>query len=93
MVYAFIALKSSCEGMLGARTLMIIGRVKWFNNAKGYGFIELEQGRDIFVHYSVIETMGYRSLQEGQQVSFELAYGPKGEHAARVMPPVGLGLV
>ena len=67
---------------------MMMGKVKWFNDAKGYGFIELEQGRDVFVHYSVIETDGYRSLQEGQQVAFELAHGPKGDHAVRVTPPL-----
>ena len=56
---------------------MIMGRVKWFNDAKGYGFIELEQGRDVFVHYSVIETDGYRSLREGQDVVFEIEAGPR----------------
>ena len=66
---------------------MMMGKVKWFNDAKGYGFIEMEQGRDVFVHYSVIEADGYRSLQEGQQVHFSLERGPKGEHAVRVVPP------
>jgi CspA family cold shock protein len=60
------------------------GKVKWFNNAKGYGFIQLDQGRDVFVHYSVIRTEGYKSLKEGQDVVFELANGPKGEHATFV---------
>ena len=60
------------------------GKVKWFNDAKGYGFIEIEQGRDIFVHYSVILTEGYKSLKEGQQVDFEVASGPKGELATWV---------
>jgi CspA family cold shock protein len=60
------------------------GKVKWFNDAKGYGFIELEQGRDVFVHYSVIQSEGYKSLKEGQEVDFELTKGPKGEHAAWV---------
>ena len=66
---------------------MITGRVKWFNDAKGYGFIEMEQGHDVFVHYSAIEADGYRSLREGQDVVFELKQGPKGEHAVRVVPP------
>jgi CspA family cold shock protein len=66
---------------------MILGKVKWFNASKGYGFIEMEQGRDIFVHYSVIDFPGYKSLQEGQQVVFELARGPKGEHAVFVRTP------
>ena len=64
---------------------MITGKVKWFNDAKGYGFIELEQGRDVFVHYSVIEADGYKSLREGQEVLFELQQGPKGDHATRVL--------
>ena len=64
---------------------MIAGKVKWFNDAKGYGFIELEQGRDVFVHYSVIEADGYKSLREGQQVKFELETGPKGAHATKVV--------
>ncbi len=69
---------------------MISGKVKWFNAAKGYGFIKLAQGStaqdgDIFVHYSVIETDGYRSLHEGQDVEFELECGPKGDHATKVV--------
>jgi CspA family cold shock protein len=60
------------------------GKVKWFNNAKGYGFIQLDQGRDVFVHYSVIKTEGYKSLKEGQDVIFEMESGPKGEHATYV---------
>jgi CspA family cold shock protein len=64
---------------------MITGKVKWFNDAKGYGFIELEQGRDVFVHYSVIDSQGYKSLREGQEVIFELESGPKGDHATRVV--------
>ena len=55
----------------------MIGKVKWFNDAKGYGFIEFEQGRDVFVHYSVIQTEGYRSLKEGQEVAFEISKGPQ----------------
>ncbi len=60
------------------------GKVKWFNDTKGYGFIQLDGGRDVFVHYSVIEADGYKSLKEGQEVDFELSKGPKGEHAAWV---------
>jgi len=62
------------------------GKVKWFNNAKGYGFIEQEGGTDVFVHYSAIEGSGYRSLEEGQQVEFEITQGPKGPQAANVRP-------
>jgi cold shock protein len=60
------------------------GKVKWFNNAKGYGFIQLDHGRDVFVHYSVIKSNGYKSLKEGQDVVFEMESGPKGEHAVSV---------
>ena len=64
---------------------MISGKVKWFNDTKGYGFIVLTQGKDVFVHYSVIEADGYRSLREGQEVAFELECGPKGDHATKVI--------
>ena len=57
---------------------MSIGRVKWFSDAKGYGFIETEEGRDVFVHYSAIEAGGYRTLEEGARVSFLVKKGPKG---------------
>jgi CspA family cold shock protein len=60
------------------------GKVKWFNNAKGYGFIEQDGGSDVFVHYSAIQGSGYRSLEEGQQVEFEISQGPKGPQAANV---------
>lgn len=61
------------------------GRVKWFNDGKGYGFIEPEDGtQDIFVHYSAITGEGYRSLTEGQEVSFEIAAGDKGPSATNV---------
>jgi len=60
------------------------GTVKWFNNAKGYGFIGRESGADVFVHYSAITAEGYKSLQEGDQVEFEIAQGPKGPQAANV---------
>ncbi len=64
---------------------MITGKVKWFNDAKGYGFIDLGQGKDVFVHYSAIESQGYRSLREGQAVEFVLEQGPKGDHAVKVV--------
>ena len=60
------------------------GTVKWFNNAKGYGFIGRENGPDVFVHYSSITAEGYKSLQEGDQVEFEIAQGQKGPQAANV---------
>ena len=63
---------------------MADGIVKWFNNAKGWGFIRCEEGPDIFVHYSQIEGDGFRSLREGDTVEFELKDGPRGQFAERV---------
>jgi len=62
----------------------ITGTVKWFNGSKGYGFIEREGGADVFVHFSAIQSDGFRSLEEGQQVEFEIEEGPKGLQAANV---------
>ena len=62
------------------------GKVKWFNNTKGYGFIAREDGPDVFVHYSAIRAEGYRTLDEGQEVEFEIKEGPKGPQAENVMP-------
>lgn len=61
-----------------------IGTVKWFNNGKGYGFIEREEGEDIFVHFSSIQGDGYRTLEEGQKVEFAVEQGPKGLQASDV---------
>ena len=63
---------------------MANGKVKWFNTAKGFGFIEREDGPDVFVHYSAIEGSGFRTLAENDQVEFEVAEGPKGLHATNV---------
>jgi len=60
------------------------GKVKWFNNSKGYGFIGRDEGPDVFVHYSAIVGEGYRTLQEGDTVEFEITQGPKGPQAANV---------
>lgn len=66
---------------------MQYGTVKWFNDAKGFGFIAPEDGSaDVFVHYSAIASKGFRSLQEGQRVSYEVTQGPKGAQAAGVQP-------
>jgi len=64
---------------------MAIGRVKWFNDSKGYGFIEQEGGDDVFVHYSAVQGEGFKTLVEGQEVEFEVVQGPKGLQAANVM--------
>jgi CspA family cold shock protein len=62
----------------------ITGTVKWFNGDKGFGFIEREGGKDVFVHYSAIQGAGFRNLQEGQKVEFDVEQGPKGPQASNV---------
>ena len=64
---------------------MAVGTVKWFNDSKGYGFIEQEGGPDVFVHYSAIRGGGFRSLGEGDRVEFEVTRGPKGDQASNVV--------
>ena len=63
---------------------MLNGKVKWFNNAKGYGFIEVEGHKDVFVHYSAVQLEGFRTLAEGQEVTLEIVEGNKGPQAAQV---------
>jgi CspA family cold shock protein len=63
---------------------MVQGTVKWFNGQKGYGFITQDDGQDVFVHYSAINGQGFRSLEEGQRVEFEITQGAKGLQAANV---------
>jgi len=63
----------------------LIGTVKWFNSGKGYGFIEREDGPDVFVHYSAIAGEGFKTLEEGQRVEFEIEDGPKGPQATQVI--------
>jgi CspA family cold shock protein len=67
-------------------TPMETGTVKWFNDAKGFGFISRQSGEDVFVHFSAIQAGGFRSLQEGQQVQFDVTKGPKGLQAENVKP-------
>lgn len=64
---------------------MANGKVKWFNNAKGYGFIEKDDGGDVFVHYSAIQGEGYKTLNEGEMVEFEISQGEKGPQAVNVL--------
>jgi CspA family cold shock protein len=63
------------------------GTVKWFNDAKGFGFIAQEGGKDVFVHFSAITGSGFRSLAEGEEVEFDIVEGPKGLQAANVKKP------
>jgi CspA family cold shock protein len=66
---------------------MATGTVKWFNDAKGFGFITPDEGgEDLFAHFSAIEMSGFKSLKEGQKVQFEVVQGPKGKQAARIQP-------
>lgn len=64
---------------------MVTGTVKWFSNQKGYGFITPESGSDVFVHHTAIQGDGYKTLDEGQKVEFEITRGPKGEQATNVV--------
>jgi cold shock protein len=73
-----ISIKKECSNT------METGTVKWFNDAKGYGFISRQNGEDVFVHFSAIQANGFRSLQEGQQVQFDVVKGPKGWQAENV---------
>ncbi len=66
---------------------MATGKVKWFNDSKGFGFIEQENGEDVFVHYSAISMDGFKTLKEGQLVEFNIVDGPKGPQASDVMVP------
>ncbi len=63
----------------------VTGTVKWFNNTKGYGFLARDNGPDVFVHFSAIQSTGYRTLEEGQKVEFTIEKGPKGLQAANVI--------
>src|SRR5947209_1358235 len=82
--------RSACEALdqsLGERVVKEKGIVKWFNAAKGYGFIQRSDGDDVFVHFSAIQMNGYRTLDEGAEVEFEVTRGPKGLQAENVMRP------
>ena len=70
---------------LGGKMNMQNGKVKWFNNEKGFGFIEVEGGDDVFVHFTAIQGDGFKSLEEGQEVSFEIVEGNRGPQASNVV--------
>jgi cold shock protein len=83
---AFLVAKSHLMNNLGAVSVSREqGTVKWFNAAKGYGFIQRQSGEDVFVHFSAIQSEGYKSLNEGQAVEFEVKQGPKGLQAENVV--------
>jgi CspA family cold shock protein len=83
---AFRVAKSHLMNNLGAVSVSREqGTVKWFNAAKGYGFIQRQSGEDVFVHFSAIQSEGYKSLNEGQAVEFEVKQGPKGLQAENVV--------
>jgi cold shock protein len=82
--YAYITFFSS-KGAANIMSERVQGTVKWFNAGKGYGFISRDGGDDVFVHYSAIESAGYRSLDEGQRVEFSVEHGPKGLQARNVV--------
>lgn len=73
-----------CLERLRRKLNMQNGKVKWFNNEKGFGFIEVEGGDDVFVHFTAIQGDGFKSLEEGQEVSFEIVEGNRGPQAANV---------
>jgi len=75
-----------CYDRVNGRRIQAVpkGKVKWFDNKKGYGFITPEDGKDVFVHHTAIQGDGYKTLEEGQEVEFEIVQGPKGEQAANV---------
>jgi cold shock protein len=91
--YTFFAGHWNCDGIVifpairekvRVRVERLKGTVKWFNNAKGYGFLGRDDGPDVFIHYSSITTEGYKSLQAGDKVEFEIVQGQKGPQAANV---------
>jgi CspA family cold shock protein len=67
------------------RNVLMLGRVKWFDQKKGYGFIEHEGGKDVFVHFSAIQGEGFKTLEEGEEVDFEIVEGERGPQAANVV--------
>ena len=82
-----VPVRAAQQQRLGELVVREKGIVKWFNAAKGYGFIQRSNGDDVFVHFSAIQMNGYRTLEEGSEVEFEVKRGPKGLQAENVMKP------
>ncbi len=80
-----MAVAGSCFSFQEERLSMSVGKVKWFNEVKGYGFVTMEDGKDVFVHYSAIKGDGFRTLNENDEVEFEITDGPKGPQAINVV--------
>lgn len=79
-----LSLRIKSDKVIGGIRNMAVGKVKWFSAEKGYGFIAREEGDDVFVHFSAIQSDGYKTLDEGQQVSFDIIEGERGPQAANV---------
>ena len=79
-----VSLRIKSDKVIGGIMNMAVGKVKWFSAEKGYGFIAREEGDDVFVHFSAIQSDGYKTLDEGQQVSFDIIEGERGPQAANV---------
>ena len=79
-----VSLRIKSDKVIGGIRNMAVGKVKWFSAEKGYGFIAREEGDDVFVHFSAIQSDGYKTLDEGQQVSFDIIEGERGPQAANV---------
>jgi len=79
-------IRNTPDQLLQWSIFMSVGKVKWFNESKGYGFIESENGQDLFVHFSEIQGEGFKTLHEGQTVEFQESMGQKGPQASKVIP-------
>jgi cold shock protein len=85
IVVIFSRYNALFSGVILGGNFLMQGKVKWFNPEKGYGFIEVEEGKDVFVHYSEIQDEGFKTLEEGQEVEFEIVEGNRGPQAANVV--------
>ncbi len=82
----FLGSTTRFQGKSKEGTAMAIGKIKWFSDIKGYGFIDTGEDKDLFVHFSAVQQEGYKYLHEGQEVEYEIGEGPKGKQAQNVVP-------